>query len=70
MHICAAAVTGKRPDMIGQLLFIAGVFATFALARQIARRISVQQPAWAWAVPPYAIGSLAIFWVIQRIATF
>ncbi len=55
---------------IGQLLFIAGVFAIFALARQITQRISVPRPAWAWAVPPYAIGSLAIFWVIERIATF
>ena len=55
---------------IGQLLFIAGVFAIFALGRQITRRINVPQPAWAWAVPPYAIGSLAVFWVIQRIATF
>ncbi len=55
---------------IGQLLFIACVFAIFALARQIARRVSLPQPAWAWAVPPYAIGSLAILWVIERIATF
>ena len=25
---------------------------------------------WAWAVPPYVIGSLAIYWVIERIAAF
>ncbi len=55
---------------IGQLLFIACVFAVIALARQIAQRINVPQPAWAWAVPPYAIGGVAAFWVIQRIATF
>lgn len=55
---------------IGQLLFIAGVFAIFALARQITRRVSVPPPAWAWAVPPYTIGSLAVFWVIERIAAF
>ena len=55
---------------IGQLLFIASVFAIIALARQITQRISVPRPAWAWAVPPYAIGSLAVFWVIQRIAAF
>jgi hydrogenase/urease accessory protein HupE len=55
---------------IGQLLFIACVFATIAVARQITRRVSVPQVAWAWAVPPYAIGSLAVFWVIQRIAAF
>ena len=55
---------------IGQLLFIASVFALVALARQTARRIDVPRPAWAWAVPPYAIGSLAVFWVLQRTAAF
>jgi hydrogenase/urease accessory protein HupE len=55
---------------IGQLLFIASVFAVIALAQQIARRINVPRPTWAWAVPPYAIGSVAAFWVVQRIAAF
>lgn len=53
---------------IGQLLFIAFVFATVVVAHQITRRISVPRPAWA--VPPYVIGSLAAFWVIQRTAGF
>jgi hydrogenase/urease accessory protein HupE len=55
---------------IGQLLFIASVFTVMALARQITRRIGMSQPAWAWRVPPYAIGSVAAFWMIQRIAAF
>ena len=55
---------------IGQLLFIASVFTIIALARRITRRINIPRPAWSWAVPPYAIGSLAVFWVIQRIAAF
>jgi hydrogenase/urease accessory protein HupE len=55
---------------IGQLLFIASVFAVIALARQMTRRINVPRPTWAWAVPPYAIGSLAVFWVLQRTAAF
>ncbi len=55
---------------VGQLLFIASVFAIIALARQITRRVNMPRPTWAWAVPPYAIGSLAVFWVIQRIAAF
>ena len=55
---------------IGQLLFIASVFAAIALVQQITRRIDLPRPAWAWAVPPYAIGSLAVFWVIQRTAAF
>jgi hydrogenase/urease accessory protein HupE len=55
---------------IGQLLFIACLFAAVMLARQITGRISVPRPVWAWAVLPYAIGSLAVFWVIQRTADF
>jgi hydrogenase/urease accessory protein HupE len=55
---------------VGQLLFIAFVFAMIALARRITRRINIPRPAWSWAVPPYAIGSLAVFWAIQRIAVF
>jgi len=55
---------------VGQLLFIAFVLATIALARQITRRVSVPRPTWVWAVPPYAIGSLAVFWVFQRVAAF
>jgi len=55
---------------IGQLLFIASVFAVIALVEKAARRSGVVQPAWAWRVPPYAIGTVAMFWVIQRIAAF
>lgn len=55
---------------IGQLLFIAAVFATVALGRKIARNSALPHPAWAWQVPPYAIGSVAMLWLIQRIAVF
>ncbi len=55
---------------IGQLLFIASMIAIVALARQITLRVNVPRPTWAWTVPPYAIGSLAVFWGIQRIAIF
>jgi len=60
---------------VGQLLFIACMIAVFELARQITRRIAALRPvgpwaSWARAVPPYAIGSLAVFWLIQRIAAF
>jgi len=54
---------------LGQLLFIAAVLAFAAAARPIARRFA-RPPAWAWRVPPYAIGGVAGFWVIQRIAAF
>jgi hydrogenase/urease accessory protein HupE len=55
---------------VGQLLFITAVFAAIALARQITRRIDLPGPAWARAAPPYAIGGVAAFWAIQRIAAF
>ncbi len=55
---------------VGQLLFIASVFAAMALVRQISGRIDLPRPAWAWAVPPYAIGGMAAFWFIQRIVAF
>ena len=55
---------------IGQLFFIASVFTILALGRLCMRRINLPRPAWAWAVPPYAIGGIAAFWVIQRIAAF
>jgi hypothetical protein len=55
---------------VGQLLFIASVFAVVMLARQIASRIALPRLAWAWRVPPYAIGSVAAFWVIQLLAAF
>jgi hydrogenase/urease accessory protein HupE len=55
---------------IGQLLFIASVFTVIAFARRVTRRIEVSRPAWAWRIPPYAIGSVASFWIIQRIAAF
>lgn len=50
----------------GQLLFIAGVLAVMAGAR----RVHVTWPRWAALAPSYAIGSVAMFWVIQRVAAF
>jgi hypothetical protein len=55
---------------VGQLLFIAAVFTFMELARQVSRHLSVTQSVWAWRIPPYAIGSVAMFWIIQRIASF
>jgi len=45
---------------VGQLMFIAA-------ARQVARRMRLLHPQWGWRVPPYAIGSVAMFWVLQRV---
>jgi hypothetical protein len=55
---------------IGQLLFIAAVPGLIWLGCKLAHRVSLPHPKWAWAVPSYVIGSLAVFWLIQRIAAF
>ena len=55
---------------LGQLAFIAFVLAVVPVGAMVAHRIRVPNPAWAWRVPPYAIGGVAAFWVIQRIAAF
>ena len=55
---------------IGQLIFIAVVLAAIALARRIARGLKLEAPSWGWRVPPYAIGGIASFWVLQRVAAF
>jgi hydrogenase/urease accessory protein HupE len=51
---------------MGQLLFIAAVLACLA----VLRRVRPAWPRWAEFVPPYAIGTIATFWVIERIAAF
>jgi hydrogenase/urease accessory protein HupE len=47
----------------GQLVFVAAVLAVVALWR----RTRVVLPRWAELVAPYAIGSLAMVWVIDRV---
>jgi hydrogenase/urease accessory protein HupE len=48
----------------GQLAFVGAVLTVIALLR----RTRFTFPRWTQLVPPYAIGSVAMFWVIQRIA--
>jgi hydrogenase/urease accessory protein HupE len=55
---------------VGQLLFIAAVFASYWLMRQSTRGIKLSQLAWASALPAYVIGSLAMFWVAERTVAF
>jgi hydrogenase/urease accessory protein HupE len=50
----------------GHFLFIGVVLSLIVLAR----RVRIPFPRWAELVPPYAIGSIAMFWVIQRITAF
>ena len=51
---------------IGQLLFVGAVLALVGLVR--VRRLSL--PTWLKLMPPYAIGTIAMFWVIERVAAF
>jgi len=55
---------------LGQLLFIGSVVGAIAVAGRIARHIGVTLPAWGWRVPPYAIGTVASFWLVQRVLLF
>jgi hydrogenase/urease accessory protein HupE len=54
----------------GQLLFIGAVFAMIAAARYLTRRGSLALPNWAWRIPPYAIGTMATFWLMDRVSLF
>jgi hydrogenase/urease accessory protein HupE len=48
----------------GQLAFVAAVLGVLAALR----RLPLPELRWARLAPPYAIGSLAMFWVIERTA--
>jgi hydrogenase/urease accessory protein HupE len=50
----------------GQLLFVAAVLAAVAAGR---RWVPAPLAGWRW-VPPYAIGGVACWWVIARVAAF
>jgi hydrogenase/urease accessory protein HupE len=65
-HIPVALLFFNIGVEFGQLLFVAAVLVIAALIR----RSRSPLPPWARLVPPYAIGSVAMFWVIQRIASF
>jgi hydrogenase/urease accessory protein HupE len=50
----------------GQLLFVGVV----VLVRELLQRLPLTMPAGSWRLMPYAIGSIASFWVIQRVDGF
>ena len=51
---------------LGQLAFVAVVWSTMG----VLSRWSMPLPRWAHAVPTYAIGTVAMFWVIERVQAF
>ena len=55
---------------IGQLLFVGAVLASIAAGQRAKQRLRLSQPAWTWRIAPYAIGALASFWLVERIAAF
>jgi hydrogenase/urease accessory protein HupE len=55
---------------IGQLLFVGAVLAVMAVVWRAGHRFQLSQPAWTWRIAPYAIGALASFWLVERIAAF
>jgi len=65
-HIPTALLFFSLGVESGHLLFIGAVLSLVALAL----RIRIPIPRWAYLVPPYAIGTMAMFWVIQRTLSF
>ena len=55
---------------LGQLMFVASVLASIAAGRFVTRRLDVRLPDWSWRIAPYAIGGLASFWLVERVAGF
>jgi hydrogenase/urease accessory protein HupE len=65
-HVPTALLFFSGGVEAGHFMFIGVVLGGIALVR----RIHIPFPRWTELVPPYAIGSVAMFWVVQRIAVF
>lgn len=65
-HVPLALLLFSVGVEIGHFAFVAAALATMTALR----RLRVDPPAWARAVPAYAIGSVAAFWMIQRVSAF
>ena len=65
-HIPLALLFFSVGVEIGQLIFISAVLSVVALVR----RVHIPIPRWGAFIPPYAIGTLAMFWLVQRVTLF
>ena len=65
-HIPVALLFFNIGVETGQLLFIATALGLMALIR----RVRIRGPRWAGLPAPYAIGGVAMFWVMERVAAF
>lgn len=75
VHIPLALISFNVGVETGQMIFIACVLGVIAAGRRVGSRANpsrLNPEKWAAlrAAPPYAIGCVAMFWVIQRVATF
>ena len=66
LHLPTALLFFSLGVESGHFLFIGVVMSLIALAR----RVRISFPRWTELVPPYAIGTTAMFWVIQRLTAF
>ena len=55
---------------VGQLLFVGAVLAAITVGWRAGRRFRVPPPVWLWRIASYAIGALASFWLVERVAAF
>ncbi len=55
---------------IGQLLFVGAVLTVIAVGWRAGSRLRFSPPVWLWRIAPYAIGTLASFWLVERVAAF
>jgi hypothetical protein len=51
---------------VGHFTFVAVALTLIS----VARRWTMNLPTWSWKLPPYAIGSMAAYWLIARLAVF
>jgi len=65
-HIPTALAFFSMGVEVGHFLFIGSMLTLIAMVK----RIRIPVPRWGELIAPYTIGSLAMFWVIQRIAAF
>jgi hydrogenase/urease accessory protein HupE len=55
---------------LGQLLFVGAVLTVIRVGGRAAQRLRLPHIPWLWRIAPYAIGGLASFWLVERVAAF
>jgi hypothetical protein len=65
-HIPLALLFFSMGVEAGHFLFIGAVLSLILLVRSM----KLPTPEWVQLVPPYGIGAVASFWLIQRVAPF